>query len=276
MTGRSGAGGGKERHIRSSASSLDETGNQTPDEAVRRVLAEDHRDLLNFLKRRLRDPDAAEEVLQRFILRALEHSGDLREVRSVRGWLSRVLASTVVDHQRRAAGLRRREIALATQGEDAFAVEPDDELEQVICACLYKLLPTLKPDYAQVIWRIDLLEEKRERVAANLGITVNNLTVRTHRARMALRTRLEELCVTCPVHGFLDCRCNYGRQMRQHRNGATRAPACNEQTRLASITGDAPCAEPNTNDSPGQRPPFAAPRKGSGRLRRKRAGKNEV
>jgi RNA polymerase sigma-70 factor (ECF subfamily) len=271
MTGRSGAGSGKDRNSRSSADSLDEAGDQTPDEAVRQVLAEDHRDLLNFLKRRLHEPADAEEVLQRFILRALERSGDLRDVRSVRGWLSRVLASTVVDHQRRTAGLRRREIAMAMQNEDAFAVEPDNELDQLICACLYKLLPTLRPDYAQVIWRIDLLEEKRERVAANLGITVNNLTVRTHRARMALRTRLEELCVTCPVHGFLDCRCDYGRQMRQHRNGATWAPGCNGQTRLASIAGDASSAEPNTSDSPGQGTPSTAPRKGSGRLRKKRA-----
>lgn len=266
MTGRSGA----ERRIRSSTSSLGEAGNQTPDQAVRQVLAEDHRDLLNFLKRRLRDPADAEEVLQRFILRALERSGDLREVRSVRGWLSRVLASTVVDHQRRAAGLRRREIALATQGEDAFAVEPDDELEQVICACLYKLLPTLRPDYAQIIWRIDLLEEKRERLAANLGITVNNLTVRTHRARMALRTRLEELCVTCPVHGFLDCRCDYGRQMRQHRNGAAAAPVCNDHTRFTPVTGDAPLVESNANGSSGRDKPSTTAREGSARLQRKR------
>jgi RNA polymerase sigma factor (sigma-70 family) len=218
MTSRSRAARVENRRSRLSA----ESGDSMPDDAVRRVLAEDHRDLLSFLRRRLRDPTEAEEVLQAFILRALERSDDLRDVRSVRGWLSRVLASTLADHQRRAAGQQRREIAMATSNEDDFPAQPDEELDQTICACLYKLLPTLRPDYAQVIWRIDLLEEDRERVAASLGITVNNVAVRTHRARMALKSRLEELCITCPIHGFLHCECDYGGQIRKVSHEASR------------------------------------------------------
>jgi hypothetical protein len=41
----------------------------------------------------------------------------------------------------------------------------------VLCNCLYKLLPTLKPDYAEVIWRADIVGEPRDRIAASLGIT---------------------------------------------------------------------------------------------------------
>lgn len=221
MTTRSDTGGARMRRSASSTTSRGEAADTTPDEAVRRVLSEDHRSLLGFLRRRLRNPIDAEEVLQAFILRALEQSADLRNVPSVRGWLSRVLASTIADYQRRATGRRRREAPMPTPDAEIFAVEPDNELDQVICACLYKLLPTLKSDHAQVIWRIDLLEEKRETVAANLGVTVNNLAVRTHRARAALKTRLEQLCVTCPEHGFLDCRCDYGRKMVRHRAHAS-------------------------------------------------------
>jgi len=152
-----------------------------------------------------------------FMLRAVERSADLRDVRSVRGWLSRILATTIVDHQRRAGKRRKREEIVDPFDLEELSIEPDDELEEAICNCLYKLLPTLKPEYAEVIWRIDLLEEPRDRVAASLGVSLNNITVRLHRGRQALKKRLEEMCMTCPVHGFLDCRCDEAERWRRRR-----------------------------------------------------------
>lgn len=180
------------------------------DSAVRRVLVESHREMLRFLRRRLRSEEEAEEVLQRFMLRALERAGDLREVQSVRAWLGRILATTIVDHQRTAIRRRGREKSvdndeLARLAE--LSIEPDVEIDAAVCDCLYQLLPTLKPEYAEIIWRADLLGEPREQIALRLGTTVNNITVRLHRARQALKVRLEQMCRICVVHGFLDCRC---------------------------------------------------------------------
>lgn len=103
---------------------------------------------------------------------------------------------------------------------ESLAVEPDIELDGAICSCLYKLLPTLKADYAEVVWRADILGEPRGRIAISLGTTLNNVTVRIHRGRQALKKRLEEMCLTCPVHGFLDCRCDEARRIRQQRTTA--------------------------------------------------------
>ena len=95
------------------------------DAAVRRALVESRRQLLGFLRRRLGAAEAAEEVLQAFMLRAIERSAELRDVRTVRGWLSRVLATTIVDHQRRAARRRRREAAVSPDALEAILIEPD-------------------------------------------------------------------------------------------------------------------------------------------------------
>jgi|TARA_R100000501_G_scaffold7812_2_gene16252 RNA polymerase sigma factor (sigma-70 family) len=194
-----------------------DTAARAADAAVRRALVEGHRQILGFLRRRLGSGEEAEEVLQMFMLRAVERSADLRDVRSVRGWLSRILATTIVDHQRRAGKRRKREEIVDPVDLEQLSIEPDDELEEAICNCLYKLLPTLKPEYAEVIWRIDLLEEPRDRVAASLGVSLNNITVRLHRGRQALKKRLEEMCMTCPVHGFLDCRCDEAERWRRRR-----------------------------------------------------------
>ncbi|WP_421937403.1 RNA polymerase sigma factor [Phenylobacterium sp.] len=191
------------------------------DAAVRRELVECHRDFLSFLRRRLASRQDAEDVLQEFIARALERSKHLRDVQSVRGWLSRILATTLVDHYRRAA--RRKDSPRDPADLEALAVAPDPEIEAAVCFCLYRLLPTLKPEHSELIWRIDLLGEPRDRVAATLGVTLNNVNVRLHRGRRTLRARLEEICLTCPQHGFLDCRCEEGERIRQIR--ARRAAA---------------------------------------------------
>ncbi|MCW3837314.1 RNA polymerase sigma factor [Sphingomonas canadensis] len=199
----------------------DSTGPSPMDAAVRRALVESHRDLLRFLTRRLGRKDEAEEVLQRFMLKALERSNDLRDVRTVRGWLGRVLATTIVDHQRAAATRRKREQAVDPDTlanlPDAL-IEADAEIDEAVCQCLYKLLPTLKPEYSEVLWRADLLGEPRERVAVSLGTTVNNVTVRLHRARRALKIRLEQMCHMCVAHGFLDCQCEDAERLRKLRD----------------------------------------------------------
>lgn len=190
------------------------------DAAVRRALVESRQDLLAFLRRRLDSREEAEDALQRFSLRALERAADLRDIRTLRGWLGRILASTIADQQRRAIRKRRREVAMELTDIESLAVEPDVELDGAVCNCLYKLLPTLKPDFAEVLWRADILGEPRDRIAASLGTSLNNVTVRIHRGRQALKKRLEEMCLTCPVHGFLDCRCDEAERIRQQRAAA--------------------------------------------------------
>lgn len=71
--------------------------------------------------------------------------------------------------------------------------------------CLYKLLPTLKSAYADVLWRADLVGEPREKIASELDVSESNLRVRLHRARQALKKRLQEVCQICPIHGYMDC-----------------------------------------------------------------------
>lgn len=202
---------------RSGADDEHEAVAEAADAAVRRALVESRRQMLSFLQRRPGSSEAAEDVLQAFMLRAIERSSQLRDVRTVRGWLSRILATTIVDHQRRSARRRQQESVMNPNDLEAIEIEADEELDEAVCNCLYKLLPTLKPEYAEVIWRIDLLGESRERVAASLGVTLNNVTVRLHRGRQALKKRLEEMCLTCPVHGFLDCGCEEAERTRRRR-----------------------------------------------------------
>jgi RNA polymerase sigma factor (sigma-70 family) len=188
------------------------------DEAVRRALVEGRGHLLRLLRGRLGSPDEAEEVFQRFVVRALQAAGGIRDAGNVRAWLDRVLASTLADYWRATA--RQRRLASALEASGGLGETIDAEIDGAVCQCLHDLLPTLRSDYAEALRRVDLRGETRAAVAADLGIGAGNLAVRLHRARQALKRRLEEMCRTCTTHGFLDCGCEQGRRLASLRAGA--------------------------------------------------------
>ena len=180
--------------------------------AVIQVLAEVHEKFLQFLRRRLRCGSEAEEVMQQFYLRVVVHASQLRKQESVRIWLRRVLQSALSDYRRRAAVRGRAEADFARK--EAATPPSVDDLDAFICMCLYDLLPLLKPEYAEVLRRAELKNEPQAAIAAALGLTPGNLAVRLHRARQALRRALQLSCKTCPIHGYLDCGCEYTKRLR--------------------------------------------------------------
>lgn len=180
------------------------------------VLAEVHRHFLQFLKRVLGNSADAEDVMQQFYLRILLRSADLQRQASTRIWLRRVLMSVLNDYRRRVVRRRRAEANFARK--EAALPPAEVDLDAFVCMCLHKLLPVLKPEYAEVLRLVDVEEMPRAAVASRLGLSLNAMTVRLHRARHAMRQALELTCETCPVHGYLDCRCNYTK--RRHLNRA--------------------------------------------------------
>ena len=169
------------------------------------ALSQGYDRLRGYLIRRLGNAADAEDVLHGVILRAMEKAEALRDEGAVQGWLSRILASAIVDHHRRQALRRRDENDLLLQQGSSEPI--GDESEAAACECLHLILPALNTEYAQVIRRIDLEAEDRVAAAAALGLTVNALTVRLHRARGQLRQQLLEMCRSCREDSFLHCGC---------------------------------------------------------------------
>lgn len=180
----------------------------TTDTETEFILAENHEYFLRFLARQLKDKEEATDVLQDFYVRVLTRVGDVRESHKLRAWMHRVLRTTLVDYYRKQA--KRREIEAEYKSLEAIHPNGSQNLRSDLaaCDCIYKLLPTLKPDYAFILQQVDLVGASRESAADALGITDGNLRVRLHRARLSLRKRLEETCRSCPVDGFLECACN--------------------------------------------------------------------
>lgn len=165
--------------------------------------------LLALVRRKVADPDLAEDILQDSLLKAIRSASELRSEELLVPWFKRILTNAVIDHYRTDARKRAAAGTPVKFHEDFIVDEGNDDHE--LCECFRELLPSLKPEYAELINRLDLEQEPADQVAARLGITANNLKVRHHRARQSLRTRLEESCRLCAKHGCLDCTCTTGR-----------------------------------------------------------------
>jgi RNA polymerase sigma factor (sigma-70 family) len=164
------------------------------------ALLENLDEFVAFARARVGDPELAADVVQDTLLKAIKSNDQLRDGESARAWFYRILRHTIIDLYRRRDVEQR---ALKKLQHD----EPDPAETNLVCHCLDRLIPQLKPEYAALVRAVDLEEKPVEAVAKQLQITTNNASVRLHRARQQLRDRLEQTCKICATHGCLDCTC---------------------------------------------------------------------
>ena len=168
-------------------------------------LVQQHARFLAFLERRLGNRAEAEDVLQSAYMKALTEIEDVREDDKVIAWFYRLLRNLLADRQQHhAATVRLRERLLR---ETPQMIETDETLSHTVCQCVLDLTRLLKPEYREVLQRVELEDTSLGGAAQALGITPNNASVRLHRARRALHTLLMQMCGTCAEHGCLDCAC---------------------------------------------------------------------
>jgi RNA polymerase sigma-70 factor, ECF subfamily len=159
-----------------------------------------------YLRRRLGSREEAEDVFQDFSLKAIRAARTLDKGEKTDAWLGRVLRNTLIDHYRRRAVRHRAETAYAQETQSDIADVLTDRRQEP-CQCIHAALPRLRPDYAEILRRADLEEEPRDNIAAALGTTTNNINVRLHRARLALKEELQRSCPDCRNDGYLKCAC---------------------------------------------------------------------
>lgn len=164
----------------------------------------------DFIGRRVPTEEIAEDLLQHSLIKAMEQVHTVRNEESLVPWFYRLLRHAIIDYYRSHATEQKKherflnELTVSeADKEPSFAEIPSD-----VCACLTRLLPGLRPAYAEVLRKVDLQGESIQAVAQDLNIATNNLTVRLHRARQAMRTSLEAACGICTKHGCLNCTCD--------------------------------------------------------------------
>ncbi len=153
----------------------------------------------------------AEDVFQDFCVKVLHNHGSIKSCERLDAWLGITLRHALTDHYRRRAARNRGAEAYA---DEAKILTPNTEnFVSPACSCISTAMQEMDSAQAEFLTRLDLHDEPRKAVAADLGVSRNALGVRVHRVRVALKKKIAEICPVCGEGGFMQCDCDHARDL---------------------------------------------------------------
>lgn len=189
-----------------SSSKSPSTGPSVSTAVTDRLLASEQ-EYLGYFRRRLNPVEDAEDAFQDFCLKVVRHAGTLEDETKIDAWLRRIRNTTLIDFYRRRASKQRAESAYEREPQwlEAEPIAAED-----VCGCVRGTLPTLRHDYVDILQRVELEQQTRDQIATELDLSKNNVGVRLHRARRALKVKIQEECPTCGDGHYRECDCEAG------------------------------------------------------------------
>lgn len=150
-----------------------------------------------FILHTVRNEWAADDLVQETFLRINNNLGNLKDDNKLQAWVFRIAANICRDHFRRQgkdANLGLEEISENTALPRLPTSQKKVEQGQMR-SCVFGLVNQLPQSLREVIILSDISEFSQREIAEIMGITVDNVKIRLHRARKKLKALLEEHCV---------------------------------------------------------------------------------
>jgi RNA polymerase sigma-70 factor (ECF subfamily) len=171
---------------------------QAGDETAIGALLEKHLPAVyRFGVKMCRDPEDAKDVVQDTLLAAARGLRDFRGASSFSTWLFAIARSFCIKKRRRRAGAPEEHVSLdadETRGLAAAGSTPDEAAgDHELAMALDAAIADLEPIYREVLVLRDVEGLTAPEVAEVLGLSVDAVKSRLHRARVAVRSRLSPL-----------------------------------------------------------------------------------
>jgi RNA polymerase sigma-70 factor, ECF subfamily len=160
-------------------------------------------ELRGYVRHRVSDAAAADDVVQEVFLKAMSRDNALCGIDNPRAWLFQVARNALVDRARTShAGepIEQHEGELIAELADAPA--PVDALAD----CVQTVMRTLAPGDAEILRACDIGGQRLREFAASHALSLPAVKSRLLRARSRLRERLVSVCqVRFDVDGAVCC-----------------------------------------------------------------------
>ena len=159
-------------------------------------LANEHKDAVYRQMLRVCGNQAdAEDVLMEALLKAYRSLGQLREVAAFRAWLAQIARRLCWQLREREAMAPLLQLS-AIEDEGAQLASKDEPVDLELARremkeMLWQAINELPPDAREVYVLRDIEDLSGEEVARQLGVTVAAMKSRLHRARRAVREKLD-------------------------------------------------------------------------------------
>lgn len=138
----------------------------------------------------------AEEVAQETLLKVFQNFDQLREPERVRAWIFRIAKNACLMQRRKSVFAPEHELSVEELPPSSEITDtgerPEDELQRAeVRAVLHQVITELPPAYRCVVLLRDIEQLSTEETAQILDLTADTVKTRLHRARGAMRQKLD-------------------------------------------------------------------------------------
>lgn len=171
-----------------------------------------------FVRRRIAEPDRADDVLAEVMLRIHRNLGRVEDHDHLTRWVYRITRSAIIDEYRRADRDRARQGAPLDDLPDEAATIDDQEQPSVLrelAACMRPLVTQLPPEQRRALQLSELDGLTQADAARQENVSVSGMKSRVQRGRRRLAELLGRCCaltldargVPMEYHRPADCQC---------------------------------------------------------------------
>jgi RNA polymerase sigma factor (sigma-70 family) len=158
--------------------------------ALEELLREQRTTVVRYAMRLCISPEDAEDAAQEALLALSRYVGALREAAALSSWLFTAVRTHCLRLARRSL---RKALVRGDPGDELADLAPSAEdqlVDEQLRWRLAAVIAALEPTAREVLLRRDVLGQPAAEVAAELGITVDAVKSRLHRARAEAKSRL--------------------------------------------------------------------------------------
>ena len=174
----------------------------TPSQTFIDIFEAYQRLVYNYLLRMTQNQTVAEDLTQETCIRVQAGLPVFRGEASLATWVYRIATNVSLDHfRRKSTGQDEVTLSLDAVGTDqagradSEAIAPDQQAARSeMSACVQAFISRLPPDYRAALVLHDLQGMKNDAIADVLGVSLDTVKIRLHRAHVKLRAALNRGC----------------------------------------------------------------------------------
>lgn len=151
--------------------------------------------LRTFVRRRIANPDRADDLVAEILLRIHQNVASLDDQERLPNWIFRIARNAIIDEYRRAG--RSREQLVPTLGEEpdqTLTDEDEPRVVQELSACLRPLLVGLPEEQRAAVEMIEFDGMSQADAAQRVGVSLSGMKSRVQRGRRRLGELLGQCC----------------------------------------------------------------------------------
>jgi RNA polymerase sigma-70 factor (ECF subfamily) len=162
------------------------------------VWSELRANIRGFIGRRVRQPADVDDIVQRVFLQVHRALPTLRDSDRLHAWVYQTTRRAIADYYRAPSHTREVPAGAAADLASHVAHAADDVADesalQELSTCLKPLISGLGPADREALQLVEFEGVTQVEAAERLGLSVSGMKSRVQRARLHLRTALDECC----------------------------------------------------------------------------------